>query len=118
MPPKRITLTRSHGKWDDCDIGFMITMIVKQKKIKCIKCTNKGDELYDVPTYCMKFLKYDPSWHWIKGVCHIQLKNNLIEMKVQGAFNALDYYFTIAFNYNSKLVWGKMCSKGITKLKA
>jgi hypothetical protein len=29
---------------------------------------NKGDELYDVPTYSTKFLKYDPSWHWIEGV--------------------------------------------------
>ncbi len=61
MPPKRITLTRSHGKWDDYDISFMITMIVKQGRVKCIKCTNKADELYDVPNYCMKFLKYDPS---------------------------------------------------------
>jgi hypothetical protein len=25
----------------------------------CIECTNKGDELYDVSTCCMKFLKYD-----------------------------------------------------------
>jgi hypothetical protein len=61
MPPKRITLIRPHGKWDDYDIGFMIIMIAKQGKVKCIKCMNKGDELYDVPTYCMKFFKYDPS---------------------------------------------------------
>jgi hypothetical protein len=49
-----------HGRWDDCEITFTITMIVKQKRLECIECTNKGDELYDVPTYCMKFLKYDP----------------------------------------------------------
>jgi hypothetical protein len=118
MPRERITLTRSHGKWDDCDISFIITIIIKQGKVKCIKCTNKEDELYNVPTYYMKFLKYDPSWHLIEGVCHVQLKNNLVEMKVQGGPNAMDYYFTIIFSYNSRLVWGKMCSKGITKLKA
>jgi hypothetical protein len=28
----------SHGRWDDCDIIFMITMIVKQRKFKCIEC--------------------------------------------------------------------------------
>jgi hypothetical protein len=30
------------------------------------------DELYDVPTYCMKFLKYDPFWHQIESIIHIQ----------------------------------------------
>ncbi len=59
-PPPKITLMGSHGKWDDCDITFIITMIIKQRRIKCIECTNKKDELYDVPIYCMKFLKYDP----------------------------------------------------------
>jgi hypothetical protein len=48
----------SHGKWDDYDITFMIIMILEQKRLKCIECTNKGDELYDVCTWCMKFLKY------------------------------------------------------------
>jgi hypothetical protein len=28
-PPQRITLTNSYGKWDDYDITFTITMIVK-----------------------------------------------------------------------------------------
>jgi hypothetical protein len=50
----------SHGRWDDYDITFTIIMIVKQGKFKCIKYTNKGDELYGVPTYFTKFLKYDP----------------------------------------------------------
>jgi hypothetical protein len=36
-------------------------MIIKQRKIECIEYTNKGDDLYDVPTYYKKFLKYDPS---------------------------------------------------------
>jgi hypothetical protein len=27
--PLRITLTCPNGKWDDCDITFMITMIIK-----------------------------------------------------------------------------------------
>jgi hypothetical protein len=35
-PPQRITLTNFHGKWDDSDIAFMITMIIKQGKLKCI----------------------------------------------------------------------------------
>ncbi len=69
--PQKITLTSPHGKWDDCDITVTITMTIKQKKLKYIKCTNKMDELYDVPTYCMKFLKYDPSWHWIEGICYV-----------------------------------------------
>jgi hypothetical protein len=29
----------------------------------------------------MKFLKYDPYWHQIEGICHLQLENNLIEVK-------------------------------------
>ncbi len=49
----------SNGRWNDCDVAFIITMIVKQRKLKCIECTNKRDELYDVPIYCTKFLKYD-----------------------------------------------------------
>jgi hypothetical protein len=35
----------------------------KTRWFKCIKCTNKGYKLYDVPTCCTKFLKYDLSWH-------------------------------------------------------
>jgi hypothetical protein len=50
-----------HGRCDDYDITFIITMTVKQKRFECIKCMNKRDELYDVPTRCTKFLKYDPS---------------------------------------------------------
>jgi len=65
-----ITLPSPHGRWDDCDITFIITMTIKQRRLECTKCMNKGDELYDVPTYYMKFLEYDPSWHWIKGVYH------------------------------------------------
>jgi hypothetical protein len=49
----------SHGKWDHFDIAFAITMSVKQRKLKCITCKNKRDELYDVSTYCMKILKHD-----------------------------------------------------------
>ncbi len=41
--PPRITLTKPHDKWDDYDITFTITMIVKQEKLKCIECTNKRD---------------------------------------------------------------------------
>jgi hypothetical protein len=56
-----INLTSPHGISDDCDITFMITMIVKQRKLECIEYMNKRDELYDVPTFYTKFLKYDPS---------------------------------------------------------
>jgi hypothetical protein len=63
MPPlaPRIISMGSDGKWDDCDIVFTITMTIKQRRFKCIECMNKRDELCDVPTYCTKFLKYDPS---------------------------------------------------------
>ncbi len=57
-PSQGITLMGFHGKRDDYDIVFTIMMIVKQKRFKCM---NKGDELHDVSTYCMKLLKYDPS---------------------------------------------------------
>jgi hypothetical protein len=53
----------SHGKWVDCDITFTIAMTIKQGRLKCIKCINKGDELYDIPVYYMKFLKSDLSSH-------------------------------------------------------
>jgi hypothetical protein len=49
----------SHNKWDHYDIAFMIMVIIKQGRLKCIDCMNKGDELFDVSTYCMKLLKYD-----------------------------------------------------------
>jgi hypothetical protein len=75
--------------------------------------TQPEDELYDVPTCCMKFLN-DFSWLWIEGIHHIQLENNLVEVKVQGAPNAMDYYFTSTVGCYSKL----MRCKGITKLKA
>ncbi len=66
-----ITLTNSHGKWDDYDITFMITVIIKQGRFKCIECTYKSDELYDVSTSYMKILKYDPFWHQIENVYHV-----------------------------------------------
>ncbi len=71
MPFPRVTLTGSHGRWDDCDFTFMITMTIKHEIFKCIKCKNKGDELYDVPTRCIIFLKYDSFGHQIGGICHI-----------------------------------------------
>jgi len=49
----------SHGRWDACDITFMIIVVVKQKIFKYIECMNKRDELYDVPTCYMKFLLYN-----------------------------------------------------------
>jgi len=48
----------AHGKGDDYDIIFIIMMVIKHERFKCIKRMNKGDELHDVSTYCMKFLKY------------------------------------------------------------
>jgi hypothetical protein len=47
----------SHDRWDDYDVTFMTTMTIKQGKFKCIKYTNKGDELYDVLTCYTKLLK-------------------------------------------------------------
>jgi hypothetical protein len=46
------------------------------------------------------------------------LENNIIEVKVQGAFDAMDYYFISALGYYFELVWGKMCCEGVIKLKA
>jgi hypothetical protein len=37
-----ITLTSSHGKWDDRDIAITVTMIIKQRRFKCIDYTIKG----------------------------------------------------------------------------
>jgi hypothetical protein len=65
---------------------------------------NEKDELYDVSTRNTIFLKYDPFWHQIKNVYHFQLKNNLIGVKVHGAFNVVEYYFITTLNCNSKLV--------------
>jgi hypothetical protein len=53
----------------------------------------------------------------IEDVYYVQLKNNLVGVKVQGACNAMEHYFIIIYNCNSKLVWGKMCYKNFTKLK-
>jgi hypothetical protein len=64
------------------------------------------------------WLKYGPSWHQIEGVCHLQLENNLVEVKVQGAPDVMDSHLTITLNCNFKLVRKKMCYKKFTKLKA
>ncbi len=42
-------------------LGFTVMMTIKRRKLKCIKCMNKMNELYDVPACYTKFLKYDPS---------------------------------------------------------
>jgi hypothetical protein len=60
MPLKRITLIGFHGIWDDYDIAFMVIVSIKQGRLKCIKCMNKKDELYDVLSCSMKILKFDP----------------------------------------------------------
>jgi hypothetical protein len=91
-----------HGRWDVYDIVIMVIVIIKQGRFKCM---NKRDKLYDVPTFYTIFLKYDPSWHWIKGIHHVQLENSLVKVKVQGAFDAMDYNFTYTFGCYSKLVW-------------
>jgi hypothetical protein len=72
----------SHGRWGDCDIVIMIILIIKQGRFKWIECMNKKETLYDVPTYCTKFLKYDPFWHRIESIYNVQLENNPIEVKV------------------------------------
>jgi len=57
----------------------------------------------------MKFLKYDSFRHQIEGIHHVQLKNNLVKAKVQGALNTVDYNFTSTLGCNSELEWGEMC---------
>jgi hypothetical protein len=54
----------------------------------------------------------------LKAFAKSNLKTTQIEVKVQGAFDAMDYSFTIAFSCNSELVWGKMCYKSVIELKA
>jgi hypothetical protein len=73
--------------------------------------------LHDVSTYCMKFFKYDPSWDQIEGICHLQLENNLIEVKVQGAPDVLDSHFITTFNCNYKVVRGKCVAKALWNWK-
>ncbi len=36
-PPPRIILISPYGRWDDYDITFTITMIVKKKEIQMLK---------------------------------------------------------------------------------
>jgi hypothetical protein len=59
-----------------------------------------------------------PSDTKLKAFATSSLENNPIEVKVQGAPNVMDYYFTSTLGCNSKLMWGKMCYEDITKLKA
>jgi hypothetical protein len=54
----------------------------------------------------------------LKAFVMTKLKNHPIKVKVKNAHDTMDYNFTFALNCNSKLVWGKLCCKGITKLKA
>ncbi len=55
---------------------------------------NKGDELYDVPKCYTKFLKYKPFEHQIESNYNVQLDNNPIGVKVQGALDGINYLFT------------------------
>jgi hypothetical protein len=55
-----ITFMGSHGKWDDYDISFTITVTIKHGRFKRIEHMNKRHELYDVSTCNTFFLKYDP----------------------------------------------------------
>ncbi len=41
VPFLKITLMSSHGKWDDYDIAFPITMTIKHGRLKYIECMNK-----------------------------------------------------------------------------
>jgi len=51
MPLPKDHLNGSHGIRDDYDIiTFMIPMVVKQRRFKCIECTNKKNELHDLST--------------------------------------------------------------------
>jgi hypothetical protein len=43
----------SHGRCDDCDITFKITMIIKQGRFKSIECMNTGDVM---DANAMKFI--------------------------------------------------------------
>jgi hypothetical protein len=53
----------------------------------------------------------DFSWHWIEGIHHLQLENKLVEVKVQGASNAMDYYFTSTLGCYSELMRDKCVAK-------
>jgi hypothetical protein len=66
-----MSLMGYHGKQDDHKITFTIAMIIKQGRLKNIKCMNKKDMLHDVPICYIKFLKYNPFWHRIEGIRHI-----------------------------------------------
>jgi hypothetical protein len=83
-------------------------MTIKYGRLKCI---NKGNNLYNVPTYYMKFLKYDYFLHQIESIHHIQLKNHPIKMKVQNALNTMDHNFTSTFGCNSNWCGEKCVAK-------
>jgi hypothetical protein len=51
---------------------------------------------------------------WIESIYHVQLKNNPIGVKFQGALDVVDYYFTTTFSDNFELVQREMCYKCIT----
>jgi hypothetical protein len=75
-----MTLVGSHGRWDDHDITFMVMVTIKER-LKNVECTNKGNELYDVPICCMKFLKYGFFRHWVEGIFYVELEKNLIKWR-------------------------------------
>jgi hypothetical protein len=66
-----VPLLKDHLDEFIVNMAFMIMVIIKQEKVKCIECINKQNEMYNVSTCCTKFLKYDSFWHQIEGICHI-----------------------------------------------
>jgi len=49
VPLPRDRLDEFPWQRDDGEITFTFMMVVKQRKLKCIKCMNKGDELHKSP---------------------------------------------------------------------
>jgi hypothetical protein len=80
-------------------------MIEKQRNLKTIKKMNKGKNLEQLTSLCLKVLEDKLMRHDVENVYNIYLKHQPIKMGIQNGPNTMDHNLTTSFNYHPKLIW-------------
>jgi hypothetical protein len=110
-------------KFHQMDFWFeFLNIQMNEEKKTCYGFKWQNLNIYQILT--IFFVVWCPFWfvglwlHLIEGIFHGQLENKLSGVKVQSAFDVMDYCFTSTLGCYFKLVLGKMCCKSVAKLEA
>jgi len=79
-------------------------MIAEQRNLKTIKRMNKGKNLEQLTSLCLKVLEDKLMRHDVENVYNIYLKHHPIRMGIQNGPTTMDHNFTTSFNYHPKLI--------------